>query len=117
MCTTCKGKRGAHWMELTPLVCPLQVWMWRLGTKQVSFSLRVSLGGSIHDRPAQVGRGRPQPRHGWGGYGKGAQVQLGWQEEAKHMLGGQVGQLGGWWSLATSREQILAASQSWLSSS
>jgi hypothetical protein len=52
---------GKKRMALTPLVCPLQEWIQRLGRKQLSLSLRLSLGGASQDRPCtsgphQVGR-------------------------------------------------------------
>lgn len=42
---------GKKRMALTPLVCPLQLCIHRLGKKQLSLSFFLSRGGSNHDRP------------------------------------------------------------------
>lgn len=58
--------RAAHRIALTPLECPAQVWMWRLGRKHCSPSTRLaSLGGSSQERPG-VGAWV-----GWGEWGCG----------------------------------------------
>lgn len=53
---------GKKRIALTPLLCPLHVWIQRLGKKQVSLSLRRSRGGASQERPCA----REAPRHAAG---------------------------------------------------
>ena len=74
----------AHRIALTPLLCPLHVWMWRLGRKHCSASARdLSLGAAIQLRPA------PAPRGVEGREGRAER----WSERVSVPAGGQAGWL------------------------